>query len=130
MVDLISWATSSEGLARIGVSGEELIVADLSTFAQLFQSNNSGLQEVVGQRVDPLGINSSQFTNSSIGVFDDLADQSLRFGSAPQVQVGLGDSSVEVSSFFEGNIFSNQVQVVGVDLDDLSKVGGIIQFFQ
>jgi hypothetical protein len=96
---------------------EKLVVAYFSTFAELFECENSCFDQVLGQSVDELGTGFvGELGHYQISVFYDLANDTILFSSAPQVQISLTHLSIKVCRFFERNIFSNQVQVVGADL--------------
>jgi hypothetical protein len=116
-------ATSSESLARSSLSGEELVIANFSTFTELLQSKNTSLQQILTQNVNRLSKNGFisilKGSDGSINIGQDLADHVVGFSTTPQVQIGLSYLSMEISSLFKRNIFSNQIQVVGIDLDNL-----------
>jgi hypothetical protein len=124
--NLISGAATSEGLARVGVRREELVVANLSAFTELFESNGSSLDKIVTESIDEFGKTGVGRSINGIRGFNDvnqdLTNQVLGFSTAPQVQVGLSDMSVEISSFFKSNIFAEQVQVLRVDLENASQI--------
>lgn len=117
-------AASLEGLAGSSLDGEELIVANLSTFAQLLQSNHSGLDQILTKRPDLLSLSCGRSIgiNSLFHVIQNQANNSVSFCSAPQILVGLADLSVEISRFFQFNVLTDQVQVVGIDGKDLGVI--------
>jgi hypothetical protein len=56
-LDLMSLRTTSlQGLARSGFDGEELVVANLSAFAKLFEGHNSCFDQILTERENLSGI--------------------------------------------------------------------------
>jgi hypothetical protein len=92
----------------------EVVVADFSAFTELFESNNSCLEESLGESIVVV----------SRGDFSQQVRVASVFQTAPQVGVGLFDTSVEVSLGFEFNVFGHDGKVSAVDLDDVSKASG------